>query len=176
MKELLISQIAPIAATAIVAIFVVIIKSVGDTAITVLVKKKEEIEQRIKNSGHEQDLNTAKEVWNIVDEQHRITENASQVLGSKADMFNNLLLQRIPGLTQRNLDYLRQAIAGEVNKGKVAVAQDNSTQQIADLQNINATLLAENQTLKSTITQISSEIQPVAADNSQANVAQQQTV
>src|SRR5471030_275835 len=121
MKELLISQIAPIAATAIVGILVTIIKTVGSTAIEVLAKKKEQIEQAIKSSGHEADLNSAKEVWNIVEEKFRITENVETLLSSKADEFNKLLLTKIPGLTQSNLDDLRQAIAGEANTGKEAV-------------------------------------------------------
>ena len=166
MKEILINQVAPVAATAWAAILVAIIKSVGDVAIDVLKKKKEEIEQKIKASGHEEELNTAKEVWNIIEEKYRITENASQVLESKADEFDKLLLQRIPGLSQQNLSDLRQAIAGEVNKGKAAVTQDNTAQQIADLKQANATLQSENLSLKSTITQINSALQPVATNNS----------
>jgi hypothetical protein len=121
MKELLISQIAQILATVIVAILVVIIKKVGDAAIELLVAKKKEAEIRIIASGHEAELNTAKEVWNIIEEKFRITENATQILGSKSDLFDKLLLGRIPGLSQQNLDDLRQAIAGEVNKCKDSV-------------------------------------------------------
>lgn len=40
------------------------------------------------------------------------------MLGSKADEFDKLLLSKIPGLTQSDLDYLRQAVAGELNKHK----------------------------------------------------------
>jgi len=123
MKEVLINQIAPIAATAIVAILVAIIKQVGNAAIEFFVTKKKEVEQNIKISGHEEDLNTAKEVWNIIEEKFRITENATQILSSKADEFDKLLLQRIPGLSVQNLDDLRQAIAGEYNKGKTSLTQ-----------------------------------------------------
>jgi len=123
MKEVLINQIAPIAATAIVAILVAIIKQVGNAAIEFFVTKKKEVEQNIKISGHEEELNTAKEVWNIIEEKFRITENAAQILSSKADEFDKLLLQRIPGLSVQNLDDLRQAIAGEYNKGKIDLTQ-----------------------------------------------------
>lgn len=118
MKELLISQIAPIITTAVVSVLVFIIKKVGDAVIELLVTKKKEVEQRIVSSGHEKELNTAKEVWNIVEEKFRITENCADVLGSKSDEFDRLLLSKIPGLTQADLDYLRQAVAGEVNKYK----------------------------------------------------------
>ena len=123
MKELLISQIAPIVATAIVTILVATIKQVGKVAIELLVTKKKESEQKIKVSGHEAELNAAKEVWNIIEEKFRITENATQILSSKADEFDKLLLQRIPGLSAQNLDDLRQAIAGEYNRGKTELIQ-----------------------------------------------------
>ncbi|BCZ49425.1 hypothetical protein psyc5s11_54920 [Clostridium gelidum] len=123
MTELLINQIAPIAATAIVAILVAIIKQVGRAAIEFFVTKKKEVEQNIKINGHEEELNIAKEVWNIIEEKFRITENAEQILSSKADEFDNLLLQRIPELSAKNLEDLRQAIAGEYNKGKINLAQ-----------------------------------------------------
>ncbi|AGX44495.1 hypothetical protein [Clostridium saccharobutylicum] len=126
MKELLISQIAPIAATAVVAILAVTIKTIGDILIEVLTKKKEEIEKNIKSLGYEEELNTAKEVWDIIEEKFRITENVAQVLGSKTDEFDKLLLQKIPGLSQENIDYLRQAIAGEVNKGKSVITEDSA--------------------------------------------------
>jgi hypothetical protein len=161
MKELLINQVAPVAATAVVAILVAIIKSVGDVAIDVLKKKKEEIEQKIKASGHESELKQAKEVWDIIEEKFRITENSKQVLGSKADMFNQLLLERIPGLTQQNIIDLRQAIAGEFNKGKEALTSDSSAQQIINLQKLNEDLKTENQTLKSALNKISSAIPQV---------------
>jgi len=166
MKELIISQIAPIAATAIVAILIRIIYQVGKPAIQLFLKLKEEAEQRIIASGHESELKQAKEVWDIIEEKFRITENASAVLGSKSDIFNQLLLQKIPGLTQSNLDDLRQAIAGEFNKGKAAIIQDNSAQQLISLQEVNTQLQVENTNLKATITQISSAIQPISTDNS----------
>lgn len=124
MKELLISQIVPIIATAVVSILAAVIKQVGDAAIELLAVKKRESEIKIKASGHEADMQAAKEVWNIVEEKFRITENAAQFLSSKEEEFDKLLLQRIPGLSQQNLYELRQAIAGEYNKGKKQLTQE----------------------------------------------------
>jgi Mg2+ and Co2+ transporter CorA len=165
MKELLINQIAPIVATAIVAILVKIIYQIGEPAIQLFVKLKEEAEQRIIASGHESDLTSAKEVWNIIEEKFRITENASTVLGSKADLFDKLLLTKIPGLTQDNLDSLRQAIAGEVNKGKAALVVDDTAAQIAALQQANAQLSTSNATLQSQMSTIQSAIAGAVVTN-----------
>lgn len=133
MKELFINEIAPIAVTAVVAILVAIIKQVGNAAIEFLIEKKKEAEQRIKISGHEAELNDAKEVWNIIEEKFRITENAAQILSSKADEFDKVLLQRVPGLSQQNIEDLRQAVAGEFNRGKAAL---NSSSVIASTSEI----------------------------------------
>lgn len=123
MKELLINEITSIAATAIVAILVAIIKKVGDSAIEFFVTKKRETEQKIEINGRVAELDSAKEVWNIIEEKFRITENASQVLGSKADEFDKLLIQRVPGLSKENLNDLRQAVAGEFNKYKAVLTE-----------------------------------------------------
>jgi hypothetical protein len=133
MSELFINQIVPIITTAIVSILVYIIKRIGDAVIELLVTKKKEVDLKIASSGHEKELNTAKEIWNIVEEKFRINENCSVLLGSKSDEFNKLLLNKIPGLTQTDLDYLRQAVAGEVNKYK----NIESTQQVTSINNVN---------------------------------------
>lgn len=132
MSELFINQIVPIITTAIVSILVYIIKRIGDAVIELLVTKKKEVDLKIASSGHEKELNTAKEVWNIVEEKFRINENCSLILGSKSDEFNKLLLSKIPGLTQTDLNYLRQAVAGEVNKYK----NIESTQQVTSINNV----------------------------------------
>lgn len=176
MKEVLINQIAPIAATVIVAILVAIVKNVGGAAIELFATKKKEAELKIKASGHEAELNTAKEVWNIIEEKFRITENAKLILGSKAYEFDNLLLSRIPGLTQDNLDNLRQAVAGEVNKYKdatmiesVAITADTtSSEQIISLQETNAKLKADKEELQAKIDQINSALNPSIQKSVQA--------
>jgi hypothetical protein len=78
-------------------------------------------------------------------------------------------LQKVPGLTQQNIDDLRDTISGVVNQGRQAVTEDSTTQQISLLQQDKAALEAENSSLKATITQITqlgSAIQPLVADNS----------
>jgi len=163
MKELIINQIAPIVSTSLIAILIIIIKAIRQPAIDLFISKKNEVEQRIIASGHEQELKEAKEVWNIIEEKFRITENASAVLNSKANEFDNLLLQRIPGLTQTNLDNLRQAIAGEVNKGKAVIVADDSSTQISILQQTNAQLVIDKANLQAKINQINSTLNNVQA-------------
>lgn len=128
MKEILINQILPIVDTSVVAILAVIIKQVGNSIIDFFIQKKSEISQKIKINEHQEEINTAREVWNIVEEKFRITENATELLTSKADEFEKVLMQRIPELSKENLEFLRQTIAGEVNKGRDMLIKDSEAQ------------------------------------------------
>lgn len=96
----------------------------------------------------------AKQIWNMVDENFRISTTVEEKLKSKVDEFNATLLKKFPELSQEDVDNLRQSIAGEVNAGKQAVV-DNST-LLQQLQNANTVLQAENAALKNKIAQIQS--------------------
>ena len=117
--------------------------------VSILVKEGVILIKAITNKiGNSEQLEVAKEVWNIVEEKFRITENAKATLGSKMDMFDNLLLAKLPGLTKEDLENLRQSIAGEVNKGKEAITDTSN------LEDINAQLQQENATLKAQLSAI----------------------
>lgn len=117
----------------IVGVLVAIIKSIGDVTIQYIVKKKEMVEQKLKLDKHEEEFKTAQQVWNIVEEKYRITDNIKDLAKSKADYFDKLLLEKIPYLTEEQVKMLRQALAGEINKGKSMLHEDSLKQQAAQL-------------------------------------------
>ncbi|MBI6030947.1 cobalt ABC transporter permease [Clostridium perfringens] len=125
----------------IVGVILAIIKSVGDVTIQYIAKKKEMVEQKLKLDQHEEEIKTAKQIWNIVEEKYRITDNIKDLAKSKADYFDKLLLEKIPYLTEEQVKMLRQAIAGEVNKGKKQLFEDSLKQQANKL-------VEENEKLK----------------------------
>lgn len=125
----------------IVGVILAIIKSVGDVTIQYIAKKKEMVEQKLKLDQHEEEIKTAKQIWNIVEEKYRITDNIKDLAKSKADYFDKLLLEKIPYLTEDQVKMLRQAIAGEVNKGKKQLFEDTLKQQATQL-------VEENEKLK----------------------------
>ncbi|BDU93631.1 cobalt ABC transporter permease [Clostridium perfringens] len=84
----------------IVGVILAIIKSVGDVTIQYIAKKKEMVEQKLKLDQHEEEIKTAKQIWNIVEEKYRITDNIKDLAKSKADYFDKLLLEKIPYLTE----------------------------------------------------------------------------
>lgn len=134
--------------------------------VSILVKEGVVLIKAITNKiGNSEQLVTAKEVWNVVEEKFRITENAKAVLGSKMDMFDNLLLTKFPSLTKEDLENLRQAIAGEVNKGKEAITDTSN------LESINTQLQQENADLKAKLSTIQSAIGSVQATPSNSVAA-----
>ncbi len=161
MKELLISQIAPIAATAITAILCIVIRNVGKSTIELSAAKKKEVEQRITDNGYKSNVDKALEAWKIVDDKFRLTQNAIEIFGSKEKLFEEILLQRIPGLNQKNIDDLRDTISGVVNEGRINLIADSSVGQLSELQKVNTDLKNENEVLKDKL----NKIQTYVSDN-----------
>lgn len=145
-------------ALGITGVLVAIIKSVGDVIIEYIAKKKEVVEQRLQLDKHVEEVETAKQIWNIVEEKYRITDNITNLAKSKADMFDKLLLEKIPYLTEDEVKQLRQALAGEINKGKALLNEDDLKKQAQDLVTKNATLEQENAELKNKLNAISNYV------------------
>ncbi|MDR3595080.1 hypothetical protein [Clostridium sp.] len=121
----------------------------------------------LKNQNY---ITEAKNIWNMVNENFRISATIEEKLKSKADEFDKALLAKFPELTQDDVANLRQAIAGEVNQGK-AVVLDNST-LLQQLQSTNTNLVAENASLKDQLSKVKSlfaiaENAAQATDNNQ---------
>ncbi|MBB6622580.1 cobalt ABC transporter permease [Clostridium gasigenes] len=157
MKEQIINQIVPFLITSLVAILVATIKVVGKEVIAFLRKNKEVKEQTIKTNGHEDQLRAAKEVWHIVEEKFRIIENVESLINSKADEFDKMLLNKVPSLKKEDLEYLRQTVAGEFNKGKQALLSNTAIN--VQLQAYNLQIQQENDQLKQKLTQLQTIIQ-----------------
>jgi predicted glycoside hydrolase/deacetylase ChbG (UPF0249 family) len=181
-----INQIASIAMPIILGGIVYLAKKlivpIGDTVIDYLKEKKATLGINKQLADHQNEVTTAKEIWNIVEEKYRITEKVEDLLVSKSQMFDKLLLQKIPYLTQDNIDDLRQAIAGEFNKGKQAIITDESLKQAQiELQNTNSQLVnqnndlaTQNQVLQNQVVDLNNKLN--AINNALSNVGQQANV
>lgn len=155
-QDVLVNQIGPVVIAAVIGILVFSIKAIGNVVIDLIDKKREEVEQKLEVGKHKQEIETAKEVWNMVDEKYRITDKVEDLMKSKADDFDKLLLNKIPYLTKEQVVNIRQAIAGEINKGKKLLNEDNLKIQLVDIQNKNNQLLQENECLKANLNQVKS--------------------
>jgi len=113
-------------------------------------------EELLKNQKY---ITAAKNIWNVVNENFRISDAIETKIASKADQFDKLLLSKFPELTQDNITELRQSIAGEVNADKEAVL--SQIDALKQLQDSNNSLQVENANLKDQL----SKIQIVVKDN-----------
>ena len=154
--DTLINQIGPVVIAAVIGILAVTIKAVGNVVIELIEKKKEEVEQKLEIGKHQQELATAREVWGMIDEQYRITGKVEDLIKSKAADFDKLLKNKIPYLTDEEISELRQAVAGEVNKGKKLLNEDSFKNQLVDIQTKNNQLAQENESLKAKLNQVKS--------------------
>lgn len=74
---------------------------------------------QIEASKYEDQFDKAYDIWKLVDENYRIASAITEIYESKADYFNSLLLDQFPSLTQSEIDYIRQVVAGNVNGDKL---------------------------------------------------------
>ncbi len=108
-------------------------------------------------------ITVGKAIWNVVDENFRISKTVEEKIESKADEFDKLLLAKFPELSQEDVAEIRQSIAGEVNQGKAAIV-DNST-LIKQLQEDNTNLKAELATLTEQLNKVQALVTaPVSAN------------
>ncbi|TGY43195.1 hypothetical protein [Clostridium perfringens] len=121
------------------------------------------LESKLQKNGLEekiirnkQYIDIAKQVWNIVEENFRITESVENKLSSKVDEFNKIMLDKFPELTISDISELRQSIAGEVNKGKEAVLENSEI--LKKLQEENQELKSKNIDLESKLAAISNYV------------------
>jgi hypothetical protein len=144
------------------------IKTLVKLLIEVLGKKaiKAGLEETLlKNQNY---ITAAKQTWNVVEENFRITKTVEEKIASKADAFDKILLAKFPELTQDDISELRQSVAGEVNQGKDAALSELAALKI--LQDRTVELQTENASLKDQL----SKFQSLAAATTNTDV--QQTV
>ncbi|MCB2297817.1 hypothetical protein [Clostridium tagluense] len=60
----------------------------------------------------------AVDVWNVIEEHFRLSEIIGDTVQAKIKMFTSLVRLKIPGITDEQIENLRQAVAGEFNKNK----------------------------------------------------------
>lgn len=75
-------------------------------------KKSALLEQQLGKNETDLLRELAKDVFYIVEQQYK---NVPNMANAKMLAFNQLLMQKIPGLTQAQIDHLRESIVGEIN-------------------------------------------------------------
>lgn len=121
MVQQIISTIVPVLVTAIAGVLVAAIKAVGDAGVQLINEKITAVKASTGAEQWNHWMELAKTVWNAVDEEFRITPTLEKTIVNKQALFAEKIQQAIPEITNDEIEQLRQAVAGEINKGKAAI-------------------------------------------------------
>jgi hypothetical protein len=117
MQDLL-NQITPVLVTTLMAILVAFIGYIGKVVIKLVPLLLDAIVAKVGLTKYQQTKLFATDIWNIVEENYRLHELIGSTVQAKIIMFESLIKKKIPGITDKEINTLRQAIAGEFNKSK----------------------------------------------------------
>lgn len=128
MWQTALNSILAAAVAALAAILASAVKAFSDAGIAYIRQKQKELETKIGAEQYNQYLRFAQQAWNIVDEYFRITPSVEKTIQAKQQKFTEELKKLIPTVTDSEIEQLRQAIAGEVNKGRAVLQPAQSIQ------------------------------------------------
>ena len=106
------SQVINIFVQAVLAILGVLVSYLTTIAVSYLTKKKEALIKQMGADHYNLTYNIAKSIFFAVEQQFKLMPKSGK---QKADMFNQMLLSKVPGLTQEEIEHFREAIVGEIN-------------------------------------------------------------
>lgn len=129
MVQQIINGTVPILVTALVAVLTVIIKGLGDAAVGFINEKITAVKVKAGADQWNHWMDLARSAWNMVDENFRITPTLEKTFAAKQAEFAAQIKKLIPEITDDQIEQLRQAVAGEINKGKAAIVGQTQDEQ-----------------------------------------------
>lgn len=123
------NTIGTAALTALVGVGVVIVKVLGDAAVKYISEKAAAVKAKAGADKWNHWMDLARAAWNAVDEEFRITPTLESTISAKQKLFDEALKQAIPEITDAQIEQLRQAVAGEVNKGRATICGQVTDEQ-----------------------------------------------
>lgn len=123
------NTIGTAALTALVGVGVVAIKALGDATVKYISEKAAAVKTKAGADKWNHWMNLARQTFAAVDEEFRITPTLESTISAKQKLFDEALKQAIPEITDAQIEQLRQAVAGEVNKGRAAICGQVTDEQ-----------------------------------------------
>lgn len=108
----IVSDVAPIVVAAALAVITAIVKGVADVATEYIKTKKDQVVSKVGADNYNTYRDIAFDVYYRVEQEFKGKENVAQ---DKLKAFNKYLLQKIPGLTEEQLNHFRESVVGTVN-------------------------------------------------------------
>ncbi|MFL0197253.1 hypothetical protein ACJDU8_17060 [Clostridium sp. WILCCON 0269] len=105
-------ELANIIASGVLSILGAVASYGVTVGVAYLKKKKEALIKQIGVDQYNEDYTIAKDIYYIVEQQFKFIPQAGE---QKRKEFDKLLLEKIPGISQEELDHFREAICGKIN-------------------------------------------------------------
>ncbi|MCY1713724.1 hypothetical protein [Caproiciproducens galactitolivorans] len=121
MYQQIINALVPVLITAFTGVLVAIVKAVGNAGVQLIEEKAKAVKAKAGADKYDQYMKYAWSAWNMTDENFRITPALEKTFAAKQAEFEVQIKKLIPGITDEEIEMLRQAVAGEVNKGREAI-------------------------------------------------------
>ncbi len=124
MWQTALNTIGTAALAALVTVACVAIKSLGGAVETFIGKKAAAWEIKIGSDAYNHNMAVARGIWGAVEEDVRTNPELQKLVSkveAKQQLFARKIQKAIPGLTDDEIVQFRQAVAGEVNKGREAI-------------------------------------------------------
>ena len=121
MIQQIINGVVPVAVTALIAVLVALIKAVGNALAVLIGEKAAAVKAKAGADKWDFWMKLGRQAWGSTDEEFRITPTLEKTFAAKQAEFSVQIKKLIPAITDDEIEQLRQAVAGEVNKGKAAV-------------------------------------------------------
>ncbi|MBU3126730.1 hypothetical protein [Clostridium tagluense] len=100
------------------AILTGVLGYIGKEVVKLVPKLVDFVIAKIGLTNYQKSKLVAMDVWNIVEEDFRLNNIIGDTVQAKIVMFETLIKQKTPGITDSQIANLRQAVAGEFNKNK----------------------------------------------------------
>lgn len=123
------NTIGTAALTALVGVGVVAIKALGDAAVKYITEKAAAVKAKAGADKWNHWMDLARQTFAAVDEEFRITPTLESTISAKQKLFDEALKKAIPEIVDAQIEQLRQAVAGEVNKGRTAICGQVTDEQ-----------------------------------------------
>lgn len=112
MTNTLINGITGIMVQAVLSILGVTVTYLTTVAVTYLKKKREALIKEIGAAQYNTTYSIAKSIYFAVEQQFKFIPAAGT---NKKELFDKMLLEKVPSLKQEDLNHFREAIVGEIN-------------------------------------------------------------
>jgi hypothetical protein len=114
----MLKEMLSIVMSTVVSILGVIITTLGAYGINFIKLKRDAVINQIGINQYNQDKKLALDIWNIVEEHFRVNQVVGISINNKIKMFSDEIKKKCPYLTDQEIAFLRQTIAGEMNSFK----------------------------------------------------------